>query len=57
MTMNELKQFYEEDEEFHEYVEKFCRNKQKIFPDGALKLKMVQNVAAAYLEKKGKVMR
>ena len=57
MTTEELKQFYEEDAEFHEYVDRFCRNKLKIFPEGALKLKMVQNVAAAYLEKKRKVSR
>ena len=54
MTTEELKQFYEEDEDFHEYVDRFCRNKLKIFPEGALKLEMVRNVAIAYLEKKGK---
>lgn len=50
MTTEELKQFYEEDEDFHEYVDRFCRCKD-ITEAQALDHRMMEIVADSYKSK------
>ena len=49
MDRETLKALYEADEDFREYVDRYCREKYKIDPDGALDLKVMRETAAKYL--------
>ena len=49
MTKEELKEFYNNDVDFREYITCYFRKTYKIDPEGALGLKIVRNVAERYL--------
>ena len=49
MTKEELKELYNNDVDFREYITRYFRKTYKIDPDGALGLKIVRNVAERYL--------
>lgn len=53
MNHDELIEFLEENKDFQEYVEKFCRAK-KITVEQALTLKIVENVARHYMREEWK---
>ena len=51
MTASELMEFYESNEDFHDYVEQFRRNHPELTVEQVLEKITVQEVAKFYMER------